>query len=447
VAQVLVVGAGHVGLVVAAGFARLGNDVRAVEVNPAALELLSRGTVPFAEPGLGELMAPEITSGRLRFLPDLGDGSQTADLIFVAVATPTGADGEADIGAVRSVADRITRTQRTATTLVIKSTVPVGTGDEIQALADVRGAPVTVLSNPEFLSQGSAVRNFLAPDRIVIGSPGREQSEPLRDLYRRVQAPIIETDRRTAELSKYASNIALAARVSLINEIAGLSRQLGADIDGIAAIVGSDARIGPRYLEAGLGWGGSCLPKDLRAMAALAESHGLATPLIQAIRDVNDGQPTIICDVIEEAIGSSGRVAVLGLAYKPLTDDLAESPAVAVVQALLARGLTVVAHDPMAMPAARSAIPGLSLAESPEDAAVGADAVLIATGWPEYRVLDWGRMAARMRGGLVVDARGVADRAAVLDVGLRCWAFGRDGSRPVGGRGAAGGVRAGAASD
>jgi UDPglucose 6-dehydrogenase len=430
--RIAVIGCGYVGLVTGTCLAELGNRVVCVENDPRKLAALESGTVPFFEPGLAELVARNRERGRLRFAARVADGIAGCSIVFIAVGTPMLPSGDADLSAVRAVARGIAEGLDSPKVVVNKSTVPVETGDLVAAiLREHKRAPfdVHVVSNPEFLREGSAIADFMHPDRIVLGVADAEAEALMRDLYAPLAAPIIATDVRTAEMIKYTANSFLAARVSFINEIAEICEQVGADVSDVVAGAGADRRIGTSFMSPGLGFGGSCFPKDLRALRRIAQMHGVPTAMIDAVLEVNTQQIARIAARVRSAAGGSlaGRtVALLGLAFKPQTDDVRESPALVLARALVEEGAHVVAHDPVAVEGARAAL-GTSVAYVADeyDAAQDADVLVIATDWNEYKQLDFGVIRARMRGDAVCDARNACDPRDVEEHGLRYFGVGR----------------------
>lgn len=425
-----VVGTGYVGLVTCAGLADLGNQVIGVDANPEKVAQLQRGEIPFYEPGLKELVDRH-RDRNLSFTSDLKAGVERSEVIFIAVGTPVDEHGEADLSAVRAVASGIGRALNGAKLVVVKSTVPVGMGDLILGLIaeqNTRHFPVGVVSNPEFLREGSAVHDFLQPDRIVIGAERSEDADRLRELYQPLQAEVLVTNRRTAEMIKYASNAFLATKVSFINELARLCGAVGAEIGAVARGMGMDHRIGGAYLNAGLGFGGSCLPKDMRALVRAAEQNGQEARLLKAVLEVNQQQLLWLGQRLAALIGplAGKTLAVLGLAFKPETDDLRESPALAATQQFLAQGARVQAYDPAAMPKARALLPGASFAQDAYAAAEGADALLVFTEWNEFKEMDLPRIKAKMRGSVLVDGRNLIDPIRAKTLGFTYCGVGRD---------------------
>jgi UDPglucose 6-dehydrogenase len=426
-ARISVIGAGYVGLVTAACLAELGHSVVGLEINESRLQTLSRGELPIYEPGLSDLFAKHFQSGRLRFTRDYAATIPQSDFVFIAVNTPSRDDGSVDTRDVFSSLRTVLRHARPGLVVVLKSTVPVGTGDQAAVMADESGVPgIAIVSNPEFLREGSAVADFLRPDRIVIGVEDPSLGDLLARVFSGIDAPIVVCRRRSAELAKYASNALLAARISLINEIAGIAGKVGAEMRELVQIVGADHRIGPSFLGAGLGWGGSCFPKDVRGLIATAEEHGDGAPMLRAVVDVNSRQRELAFGQLRDAVAGrpGATVAVLGLAFKPGTDDIRESPALDVIGRLVEEGIRVRAHDPVAVPNARRVLPVIDYCESAYEAALGADALLLATDWPEYVSLDWSEVHGRMRGRLILDGRQALDGEHLSQLGFTYAAVG-----------------------
>ncbi len=424
--KIAVVGAGYVGLVTGACLAKLGHAVLCLEVDERRLIELKNGRSPIHEPGLSELLAEGIAQGRLRFSDDYREVA-TVDFAFIAVPTPPREDGSADTAYVRCAVSSVLNHCSPGLTIAIKSTVPVGLGDEMAQLAAGYGKGVEVVSNPEFLRQGAAVRDFLEPDRVVIGASSVATASHVADLYSSLKCPVLMVTRKSAELGKYTANALLASKISFMNEISHIASALEADVDDVARIVGTDRRIGTSFLQAGLGWGGSCFPKDVLALSSLARSYGCPTPILRAVYDVNEGQKDHVTELLVEAVQlqESPVVAILGLAFKPKTDDVRGSPALDVARRLLSRRVAVRAHDPQASANAMRMVPELTCPPDPYEAVAGADAVLLATEWPEYQQLDWILIRELMRGNVVIDGRNVLDLAALSSLGFRYSGFGR----------------------
>lgn len=430
-ANVCVIGAGYVGLVTGAGLAELGHRVVCVEADPERLETLRAGGTLFHERGLPALIRRHRANGRLRFTESYADAVPDSQFIFIAVNTPMGAKGEADTRYVFAAVDSILEHARAGQIIITKSTVPVGTGDRIMRRIEEAGlaSRVKVVSNPEFLREGSAVSDFLSPDRIVVGSDARFAAARVARLYQSLAAPVVICSLRSAELAKYAANALLATRISFMNEISAICEAVDADVEDVSRVVGYDRRIGKTYLDAGLGWGGSCFPKDVRALAATAHAHGVRPSILEAAFEVNAQQRDRIfarlCSALRSANGSAPTVAVLGLAFKPGTDDVRESPALDIIVRLLDAGIDVQAHDPVAMESARRVVSDVKYCDDAYGALSGADAVLLATEWDEYRDLDWRRVLTLMHGRTVVDGRNHLDGKLLRSFGFRYESVGR----------------------
>ena len=413
--KIAVIGTGYVGLVTGAGFADFGHDVTCVDIDAARVAQLRRGEVPFHEPGLGELLARNLRAGRLRFTTAIADAVPGAQLAFIAVGTPAAADGAADLAQVLAAARAIGAALTGFAVIVTKSTVPVGTAAHVRAaVAGATAHAFAVASNPEFLKEGDAVSDFLRPARVIIGADDERASALLRELYRgvlRTSDRIQVMDVASAELTKYAANAMLATRISFMNELAHLCEAVGADVEVVRKGIGADPRIGPKFLFAGAGFGGSCFPKDLRALLHAARAHGVPLEVVAAAERANARQQRVLG---ARAIAHFGgrldgrRVAVWGLAFKPETDDIREAPALALIEQLRAAGAAVVAHDPVAMPNVRALLgDAVELADDPYAAAAGADALALVTEWHALRDPDLARLAATMRTRVLLDGRNV----------------------------------------
>jgi len=426
VARLGVVGAGYVGLVTATCLSELGHHVTCIEVDETKLTALGAGDLPIHEPGLGELVWKNARDGRLQFTADY-EPARYAGAVFIAVPTPSGDDGSADVSCVLQAVDSLVPHIQPGTVIAIKSTVPVGTADRIAALQSVLNARVEVVSNPEFLRQGTAVHNFLHPDRVVIGAESTEAMEQVARIYASLEAPIVAVDRRSAELAKYAANALLATRISFMNEISHIATAVNADIDDVARIVGMDRRIGPAFLRSGLGWGGSCFPKDVLALTSVAARHGCHTPILRAVYEINQRQREYAAQLLIDALQGIDDpiVAVLGAAFKPNTDDVRGSPALTIAEQLLRKGVTVRLHDPFALAKATDVLAEIDCRPDPYSALDGADALLLATEWEEYYDLDWILVRESMRGKTVVDGRNALDGALLHGLGFRYQSFGR----------------------
>lgn len=455
--KVCVVGSGYVGLVTAACIADMGHRVVCVDIDAGKVACLSRGEVPIHEPGLHELMATGLADGRLRFSADWQDVPLADSVVFIAVGTPARPDGSADLSQVMAVADELGRRIAGYCVVVVKSTVPVGTGEQVQARIDrglaVRGARIDydVASNPEFLKEGAAINDFMRPDRVVIGTGSERARQVMADLY----APFVRNHPRVmfmgvrdAEMTKYASNAMLATKISFINEIAAICEKVGVDVEQVRLGMGADQRIGHHFIYPGCGYGGSCFPKDVRALAFLAQEAGVEPLLLSAVDRRNDVQKHSLFAKLAARWGQDmggRRVAVWGLSFKPGTDDVREAPALALVQDLCRAGATVCAYDPVAMESARRALPAglaeegqLHFAPSQYAALDGADALVLVTEWKAFRRPDFAEVRRRMRGNLVIDGRNQYVIADVLAHGFEYEGIGRKGQDTGGHRAGAG---------
>jgi UDPglucose 6-dehydrogenase len=419
-----VIGTGYVGLVTAAGFAEIGSEVWCVDIDAEKIERLRRGEVPIYEPGLEELLARN--KERLHFSTDLSGALEHARLLFVAVGTPPTHSGDADLMAVNAVVDAMPGSDRHA--LVMKSTVPCGTGATIQRVFGERGkGGMAYVSCPEFLKEGSAVKDFLHPDRVVIGDNGDWAGDAVVELYAPLDAPLVRTDVASAEMIKLAANAFLATKISFINEIANVCEETGADVIEVARGVGLDDRIGPKFLQAGIGYGGSCFTKDVSALKLLAANSGYHFQLLNAVTEVNELQKRRVVSKLQRHVGALAgkRVGLLGLAFKPETDDMRGASSLVLAARLLAEGAFVSAYDPIAEDEARKLMPQLAYCDSALDAVRGSDAIVLVTEWSELVQLDWNEVAQAMSGGLVVDGRNALDAEAVRAAGLHYEGIGR----------------------
>jgi UDPglucose 6-dehydrogenase len=433
--KLVVLGAGYVGLVSGTGLAELGHDVRVVDIDPERVKRLSDGVLPFYEPGLGDLIRRNERAGRLTFARSIGDDYSDADAYFICVGTPANDHGDADVSAVFGAADAIAAAARKSALVAIKSTVPVGTCDAVEARLSSARVELEVVSNPEFLKEGDAVADFFKPERIVLGA----DSDAARNLLRRLYAPLqlsgerlVVTGRRSSELIKYASNAMLAMRVSFMNELSRLCHATGADIHAVRLGVGADKRIGRRFLYAGPGYGGSCLPKDVQALMHLGQKHDVPMRLAEATHLANEEQLDFVCKLVASALGEPrGKVVTLwGLAFKPETDDVRDAPSLALARFLLARGARVVGHDPEAGATFARALPAVDIVARDYDAVTGADALVLMTEWRSYRAPNFAEIKKRMRGDLLVDARNVWRPAEVARAGLRYQGIGVNPTAP-----------------
>ncbi|MGQ9613848.1 UDP-glucose dehydrogenase family protein [Chloroflexus sp.] len=433
--NICVVGTGYVGLTTGVCFADLGHSVTCIEIDLHKLELLRSGKSPIFEPGLEELQERNMRTGRLRFTDDYAVGIPDAEFIFITVGTPMGEDGSADLTYVKAAARSIGQYLRSGSIIIDKSTVPVGTGDMVENIIAEHAGPdvkFDIVSNPEFLREGSALSDFFKPDRIVLGAKNREAAQRVAALHETLGAPIIITDLRTAEMIKYASNAFLATRISFINEIAQICERLGADVREVARGMGADKRIGPHFLEAGVGYGGSCFPKDVLALYHMAASAGCHPQLLQAVMDINSDARKRFVKKVETVLGDlEGRViGVLGLSFKPNTDDMREAPSVDIINALLKKGARVKAYDPVAMVRAEELLPTVTFTATAYDVAKDADALLLVTEWNEFKQLDWQRIKRYMRQPVVIDGRNLYDPREMSNLGFIYWGVGR-GEAPV----------------
>ncbi|TCO78583.1 UDP-glucose dehydrogenase family protein [Chromatocurvus halotolerans] len=433
--NVVMIGAGYVGLVSGACFAEFGAQVTCVDKLPERIDALNAGRIPIYEPGLEDLVARNVRGGRLRFTTELGDSVAAADLVFIAVGTPTRrGDGHADLQYVYAAASEIATYLTGYTVIVDKSTVPVGTAREVQRVIRKANpdADFDVASNPEFLREGSAIGDFMRPDRVVLGVQSERAEKRLRELYRPlnlIEAPILVTDLESAELIKYASNAFLATKISFINEMSQLCEATGADVNAVAKGMGMDKRIGNKFLHAGPGYGGSCFPKDTLALIRIAQEHGASSRIVESVVEVNASQKARMVAKIRQALGGSEAdktIAVLGLTFKPQTDDMRDAPALAILPALADRGAIIRAHDPEGTAEARTLMPsGIDYVDTIEDALRDADAVVLMTEWNQYRGLDLRELRSLMRGNVFVDLRNVYERRTMEDAGFVYSAVGR----------------------
>jgi len=424
-------GAGYVGLTTGACFADLGNTVVGLDINRERVAQLEKGILPIYEPGLEELVQRNVAAGRLRFTTEYSEALAEAEFAFITVDTPSSFDGGADLNSLRSAAEQIAQAMRKPLIIVNKSTVPVGAGDLVTTIVDqnrLDDVYFQVVSNPEFLREGSAVRDCLNPDRIILGSADRGAAERVAKLYETLNAPIMITDLRTAEMIKYASNSFLATKISFINEIAAMCEQLGADVKEVARGMGQDKRIGSAFLDAGVGWGGSCFPKDVRALEYMAATHGCHPQLLRAVMDINRDARRRLVQRVREALGGAldgKRVAVLGLSFKENTDDMRDAPSLTVIHQMQNEGAKVVAFDPVAARHAPRLLPHTEIAVSAYEAARGADALVILTAWNEFKQLDLERVKVLMATPLIVDGRNIYDASRMADLGFQYLSVGR----------------------
>ena len=431
--HVAVIGSGYVGLVTGACFAEFGVDVTCVDVDAAKVDRLSRGENVIYEPGLDQLLKKNLQAGRLRFTTDIKEASERALVIFLAVVTPPKVDGSADLTfveeATRSIAEHMDSYKVVAT----KSTVPVGTGKRLTTIIrEHQKKPVgfSVVSNPEFLREGAAINDFMRPDRVVIGSGDQEAIAIMRDLYRPlylIETPFVITSVEGAELIKYAANAFLAIKISFINEIANLCERVGCDVHEVARAIGMDRRIGGKFLHPGPGFGGSCFPKDTQALSAIAREHSSSARIVDAAIEVNREQRLSMAPKIERLVGGlqGKRIAVLGLAFKPETDDMRDAPSIDIIRGLMERGALISAYDPVATKEARKALPDIEYAEDEYSAATGAEALVFVTEWNQFRALDMERIHDLMRAPRIADLRNIYEPADMRALGFEYIGVGR----------------------
>jgi UDPglucose 6-dehydrogenase len=440
--NVCVIGTGYVGLVTGACFAEFGAQVICADVDEEKIARLEQGEMPIYEPGLEDLVERNVRQGRLCFTTNTREAVDASLVVFIAVSTPPAGDGSTDLSAVESVAREIGRSLDGYKVIVNKSTVPVGTAARVRSWVEEelaaagRSIRFSVASNPEFLREGAAIGDFMRPDRVVVGSDDEEATAILKSLYRPlylIECPVVITSVVTAELTKYAANAFLATKISFINEVANLCESLGADVHDIARGIGLDRRIGSKFLHPGPGFGGSCFPKDTRSVAHFARERGEALEIVEAVIRVNERQHRRMIAKIEALLdggGAGSTVAVLGLSFKPETDDLRDSPAVAIVRGLLARGVAIQAYDPEAMDEARKVLPEIALCENAYDACAGAHVLVIATEWNQFRMLDLARVKDLMRQPIVADLRNVYEPEPMRAAGFTYVCVGRPALAP-----------------
>lgn len=436
--KIAIVGTGYVGLVSGTCFAEMGLDITCVDTDKKKIDSLNNGVIPIYEPGLEELVKRNVEEGRLHFTTDLTSCLDDVEVVFSAVGTPPDEDGSADLKYVLDVARTFGRNIKKYTVLVTKSTVPVGTAQKVKAAIreelDKRGCEVEfdVASNPEFLKEGAAIKDFMSPDRVVVGV----ESDRARDLMTRLYRPLMINNFRvlfmdipSAEMTKYAANAMLATRISFMNEIANLCDRVGANVDMVRKGIGTDARIGNKFLYSGCGYGGSCFPKDVKALAHTAREHGYTMQVVEAVERVNEMQKSVVFDKLQQALGDlRGKIiAVWGLSFKPETDDMREAPALVVIDRLLEAGAEIRAYDPVAMPECQRRCAGKPVyyAQSMYDAAEGADAIALITEWKQFRIPDWARLRSTMRGNVLIDGRNIFDSQEAAAAGFLYRAIGK----------------------
>ncbi|HEY5982471.1 MAG TPA: UDP-glucose/GDP-mannose dehydrogenase family protein [Anaerolineales bacterium] len=428
--QICVVGVGYVGLVTGACFADLGNKVVALDVDQKRIDNLKKGVLPIYEPGLDELVKRNVSAGRLSFSTSYAEALKDSEFAFIAVGTPSGVNGEADLQYVAAAAESIARHMTGPLVIINKSTVPIGTGDwvaDIVKSAQPREIAFSVVSCPEFLREGSAIGDFMSPHRTVIGSLHREAAEKVAQLHLPLRAPIVITDLRTAEMIKYASNAFLATKISFMNELADLCEAVGADVKEVAAGMGYDARIGRHFLDAGLGWGGSCFPKDVKALAYMAKERGLAPRILDSVTDVNYSRRLAAVQRLGEMVGGlKGKtIGMLGLAFKPNTDDMREAPSIDIAAHLAEAGAHVRAFDPVAMEVARPLLPAVHMFKDPYEMATGCDGLMVVTEWNEFKQLDLDQLRSVLKQPVIFDGRNIYDPAMMKEKGFTYRAVGR----------------------
>jgi UDPglucose 6-dehydrogenase len=429
-AVITIIGTGYVGLVTGAAFADLGNTVFGVDIDAAKVERITQGDLPIYEPGLEEIVVRNVRAGRLKFTTSYAESVPQSEFVFICVNTPSSFDGDADMRAVRSASEMIARSMCGHTIVVNKSTMPIGSGDLVSSILQESKSPEStfaVVSNPEFLREGSAVADVFKPSRVVLGAENRAAAERVAELYRTQGAPIVVTDRRTAEMIKYASNAILATRISFINEISQICEQVGADVTVVAQGMGYDPRIGPLFLEAGIGFGGSCFPKDVKALAFMAEEVGCHPQLLHAVLEINWDMRRRFVWRLQNLIGElhGKEIGIWGLAFKQDTDDTRESPGLDIARILQQRGARVRAYDPAAIENAQREVPEIVYASDPYTAVEGADALLITTPWNEFKQADLRRVREIMRTPVLLDGRNIYDREEIGELGFIYAAVGR----------------------
>ncbi|WP_417793029.1 UDP-glucose dehydrogenase family protein [Terasakiella pusilla] len=432
--RIAMIGTGYVGLVSGACFSEFGTNVVCVDKDVTKIEKLHDNIMPIFEPGLDKLVENNVSGGRLEFTTDLKEAVKGADAVFIAVGTPTRrGDGHADLSYVYAAAKEIAEAMDGYTVVVTKSTVPVGTGDEVEKIIrETRpDADFDVVSNPEFLREGSAIEDFMRPDRVVIGTESARAQEVMRQLYRPlflIETPILFTERRTSELIKYAANTFLAAKITFINEIADLCEKVGADVQQVSKGIGLDGRIGKKFLHAGPGYGGSCFPKDTLALVKTAQQYGSPLKIIETVVDVNASRKKQMAQKVIEACNGSvdgKKIAVLGVAFKPNTDDMRDSPSLDIIPALQEAGASIAAFDPEAMGEAKEMLPGVEWKKNSYETMDGADALVIITEWNEFRMLDKDRMKSLLKAPVMVDLRNIYNRQEMKDAGFDYTCIGR----------------------
>ena len=429
--QICVIGVGYVGIVTGACFADLGNRVIALDVDEKKVANLKKGIMPIYEPGLEELVNRNVAAGRLTFTTDYKEAVKGTEFAFIAVGTPSAVNGEADLQYVAAAAKALAENMSEPMIIINKSTVPVGTGDWV---ADIikrnqkTPVPFSVVSCPEFLREGSALGDFTQPHRTVLGSTDKDAANKVAQLHLPLRAPIVITDLRTAEMIKYASNAFLATKISFINEIANICEALGADVKEVAAGMGYDARIGRHFLDAGLGWGGSCFPKDVLALAYMAEEAGIDPRILNTVMDVNYERRKTAVEHVKNMIGGSlsgKKIGLLGLAFKPNTDDMRDAPAIDIARELVEAGAAVRGYDPVSMDVARGILPAVEFMKDPYSLAEGCDALMVVTEWNEFKQLDLEKLKKLLKSPVIYDGRNIYDPGVMKKLGYTYRAIGR----------------------
>jgi UDPglucose 6-dehydrogenase len=434
--QICVLGVGYVGLVTASIFADLGNRVIGLDINEEKIDGLNKGIMPIYEPGLEEIVSRNVKAGRLTFITSYKEALEGTEFVFIGVGTPSGVVGEADLRYVAAAAQAIAENMSAPLIIINKSTVPVGTGDWVADIVrrhQPKPIQFSVVSCPEFLREGSAISDCLQPHRTILGSLDREAAEKVAQLHLPLRAPIMITDLRTAEMIKYASNAFLATKISFINEIANICEALGADVKEVAVGMGYDKRIGPQFLDAGLGYGGSCFPKDVKALAYMAAEKGRHPQLLRAVMEINDDRRPMAVTRLKEILGNGdasirldGRtIGLLGLSFKPNTDDMRDAPSIDIANMLQADGARVRAYDPVAMDIARPLMPEVEMCADPYCMAEGCDALMVLTEWNEFKQLDLQRLKSIMREPIIFDGRNIYDPSQMSNAGFHYRGLGR----------------------
>lgn len=429
--QICVVGVGYVGLVTAACFADLGNKVTALDVDQKRIANLKKGIMPIYEPGLDELVKRNVNAGRIKFTTSYKEALQGAEYAFIAVGTPSGEDGSADLKYVEAAAKSIAENMSAPLVLINKSTVPIGTGDwvaDIVKKSQPQPIDFAVVSCPEFLREGSAIADFTNPHRTVIGSLDKDAANKVAQLHLPLRAPIVITDLRTAEMIKYASNAFLATKISFINELADLCERVGADVKEVAAGMGYDARIGRHFLDAGLGWGGSCFPKDVEALAFMAKEKGLNPQILNSVMDINYERRKTAVTNVEKMLGESLKdktIGLLGLAFKPNTDDMRDAPAIDIAHTLIEAGAKVRAYDPVAMNVAKNILPNVEMFDDSYTMAKDCDALMVVTEWNEFKQLDLEKIKSLLKSPVIYDGRNIYEPNRMKEMGFNYRAVGR----------------------